>query len=380
MWYTHPQGVDDVERGYLQEKFSQIEDVRHQSYVEHPLVDVLILIMSAVLCGLDQLADIMEHAICRATFFRENFGIERIPSKPTMSRILNLIDGASVAKVIVEIMREKAEMIGSIIAVDGKAIRSTSEAGKPHSALQILTAYLTESGVVIGQEAIHDKTNEIPVFQAMLDIIDVRGKMITADALHCQRTTCWKIVNAGGNYVFGLKGNQKTLYDDVSLFIEDKGNADSIEIFTRTEKGHGRIEKRTCMKVTDISWLEGREEWAGLKAVFAVRRMITTKHKTAVETNYYITSADLGAEELLRIVREHWKIESLHWMLDVVFSEDECALCSENGQKTLNILRKLALLLHKKHIADNKLKTSVKASLLRCLISDTVLKKLLAGL
>ena len=365
---------------YLQEKFSVIEDKRHQSYVEHVLTDILIIVMSAVLCGLDELGEIITHAKNRAEFYRENFGIEQIPSKPTLSRVLNMMDGDAVAKVIIEIMKERADIVGNIIAVDGKAIRSTSEQGKPHSALQILTAYLTESSVVLGQNAIHDKTNEIPVFQAMLDLLDIKGKTITSDAMHCQKETCRRIIKEEGDYAFGLKENHKTLYEDVALFINSSINAENIETHTTIEKSHGRIEKRICQKATDISWLHGRDEWAGLQSVFAVRRIITAKNKTTDETCYYITSTEATAEELLRIVREHWKIESMHWILDVVFSEDECGLLSDNGHKTLNILRKLALLLHKQFIDKLTRKVSIKTNLLNCLMSDQLLLQLLAGL
>jgi hypothetical protein len=168
-----------MKKEYLWEKFSTVEDKRHPSYIDHNLADVLIIIMSAVLCGLDGLSEIIEHAQNRAEFFRNNYGINEIPSKPTLSRILNMLDGDAVSKVIIEVMKERADVIGNIIAVDGKAIRSTSKEGKAHSALQILTAYLTESSVVIGQQAIHEKTNEIPVFQAMLNLLDIKGKTIT---------------------------------------------------------------------------------------------------------------------------------------------------------------------------------------------------------
>ena len=365
---------------YLAEKFSVIEDKRHKSYVEHELPDILIIIMSGVLCGLDGLGEILTHAQNRAEFFEKNFGIKQIPSKPTLSRVLNMMDGDAVAKVIIEIMKERADIVGNIIAVDGKAIRSTTEPGKPHSALQILTAYLTESSVVLGQNAIHDKTNEIPVFQAMLNFLDIKGKTITADAMHCQKETCQRIIKGKGHYVFGLKENHKTLFEDVVLFINSDINAESIEQYRTTEKSHGRIEKRICQKVKDISWLYGREEWSGLQSVFAVRRIIISKNKTTDETCYYITSTDATAEELLRIVREHWKIESMHWILDVVFSEDECDLLSENGHKTLNILRKLALLLHKQFIAKLTRKVSIKTNLLNCLMSDQFLLLLFDGL
>jgi len=365
---------------YLHEKFSVIEDYRHQSYVDYPLSDVLILIMSAVLCGLDQLCEIVTHSKNRSDFFKEYFGIARIPSKPTFCRVLNMMNGDEVAEVIIEIMKERAEIIGNIIAVDGKAIRSTCKSGESHSAMQILTAYLTESSVVLGQAGIHEKTNEIPVFQAMLNMLDIEGKTITADAMHCQKETCSKIIKDRGNYVFGLKENHKNLYEDVKLFIDSKLHPECIEKAKTAETTRGRFEKRICQKVTDISWLEGNDDWAGLRFVFAVTRIVTAKGKTTTETCYYITSLDVSAEELLRIVREHWKIESMHWILDVVFSEDECMLLSVNGHKTLNILRKLSTLLHKQFIAKLTRKISIKQNLLNCLMSNELLYRLMQNL
>jgi predicted transposase YbfD/YdcC len=364
----------------IKEKFSNIEDPRHQSYVEHKLCDVLTIVMCAVMSGLDQLADIVFYAENRRAFLLKNFGISAIPSKPTFSRILNMIDGEKVGRIIIEIMRENFELSGDIIAVDGKAIRSTSEKGKPHSALQILTAYLTESGVTLAQQCIHEKTNEIPVFQEMLEFIDVEGKTITADAMHCQKETCKKIIENGGNYCFGLKENQKTLHDDVKLFIENSPDSDQVEIFTAPmEKGHGRIEKRRCYKVRDISWLESRREWKGLNTVFAIEHYVETKHKTTKERNYYISSLDETPENLMKITREHWKIESLHWILDVVFLEDECRLESEESNKTLNAFRKLAILVHRTHVKSNKLKISGKQSILKAMLDENYLVQIIGG-
>ena len=171
----------------IHEKFSVIKDLRHPSYVEHKLSNVLIIVMLAVLCGLDKPGDLVLFAENRTELLKNHFGIDDIPSKSTFRRVLDMIDGEKVGQLIVEIMCENFDALGNVIAVDGKAICSTSEAGKPHSALQILTAYLTESGVVLGQKSIHEKTNEIPVFQEMLDFLDVEGKTITADAMHCQK-------------------------------------------------------------------------------------------------------------------------------------------------------------------------------------------------
>lgn len=179
----------------IQKKFALINDPRHPSYVEHKLSDVLTMVMCAIFCGLDTLGDIMIYAENNKDFFKNRLNISKIPSKATLARILSMIDGAQVGAIIIEIMREQFGVTGDVIAVDGKAIRSTSKSGQPHSALQILTAYITSSGVVLGQDAIHKKTNEILVFQQMLTNLNIEGKTITAEAMHCQRETCRQIVS-----------------------------------------------------------------------------------------------------------------------------------------------------------------------------------------
>ena len=217
----------------IKELFETIEDNRHQGYVKHKLSEILIMVMGGVVCGITELADMMVYFEKKIEFYKEKFGIEKYPSKPTMSRILNLIDGDSVGKVIVQIMQGYKGELGEIIAVDGKAICGTGKKDKAHSFLQILTAYATESGVTLAQESIsyEDKTNEIPVFQSMLDYLDVESKTITADAMHCQKETCKKIVDKGGNYVFGLKGNQGGLFGDVSLYFGDSVNDEDFKTF-----------------------------------------------------------------------------------------------------------------------------------------------------
>lgn len=364
----------------MQEYFKGIEDTRHQSYIKHQLQDILVMIMCAVLCGLDELGAVMVYIRNKADFFARNFGIQEIPSKPTVSRVLRMIDGKQVAQTIMEIMQEKIGESGDVIAVDGKAIRSTSKEGKAHSALQIITAYLTGSGIVLGQEKINEKTNEIPIFQEMLSYLNVAGKTVTTDAMHCQKETCKKIVDNGGDYLFGLKENQKTLHDDVALYFQSVPNDAEIETFSTFEKNGGRIEKRICRKTTQIAWLNNREKWVGLRAIIEVERIVTFKGKTTQERSYYISSsANASAKQLLSIVREHWMIESLHWMLDVVFSEDDCTLQSEEAQITLNCFRKFALLLHKHYISTLSKKPSVKSNMLNCLMNNNLLLNVISS-
>ncbi len=355
---------------------SKIEDPRHASYVKYPLADILIIVMCAVLCGIDTLGDLVIYAENKQEFLRKELGIQSIPSKATFGRILSMVDGREIGKAIIDVMRERFGTGGEVVAVDGKAICSTGKSGNPHSALQILSAYITSSGVVLGQELIHEKTNEIPVFQEMVTYLDIEGKTITADALHCQRETCRRIIQYKGDYLFGLKENQPSLLADVRLFFEDADNESEWESFQTIEKNAGRIEKRVCRKVKDISWLQ-EHKWPGLQTVFSIERSVEVRGQHSIETSYYISSRDVSAKQLMALAREHWKIEAMHWMLDVSFSEDGCRFLSENAHKTMNALRKFALAVHKNFLAAHHLKSSIKASMLSSLLDSNRLISIL---
>lgn len=360
----------------LRAQMAEIEDPRHQSYVKYPLVDILIVIMCAVLCGLDTLGDLVIYAKSRAEFFEKEFGIAAIPSKATFARILSMIDGKEIGEVILAVLRSRFKTVGEVIAVDGKAICSTTKPGEPHSALQILSAYMTSSGVTLAQEAIHQKTNEIPVFQEMLTYLDVEGKTVTADAMHCQRETCRMVIQRKGDYLFGLKENQPRLLEDVRLFFEDPSNQNEYEISQTVEKNAGRIEKRICRKIKDISWLK-EHQWPGLRSVFSIERRVEVRGHSSREISYYISSQDTSAQKLMELAREHWKIESMHWLLDVTFSEDECRFLSENAHKTMNALRKFALAVHKNFIAAHHKKSTIKANMLSSLLDHNLLLALI---
>ena len=360
----------------IRARMSEIEDPRHQSYVKYPLADILIIIMCAVLCGLDTLGDLVIYAKNREEFFVKELGIEKVPSKATFARILSMIDGKEIVEAIIDVLHIRFGTAGEVIAVDGKAIRSTSKSGNPHSALQILSAYITESGVILAQESIHEKTNEIPVFQEMLTYLDIKGKTVTADAMHCQRETCRRIVERKGDYLFGLKENQPSLLEDVRLFFEDQTNQNEWESSKTVEKNAGRIEKRICRKIKDISWLK-EHNWPGLQSVFSIERIVETRGHCSRETSYYISSRDVCAKQLMMLAREHWKIESMHWILDVTFSEDSCRFLTENAHKSMNILRKFALAVHKNFLAVHNIKSSVKASMLSALIDPNLLLAIL---
>ena len=361
----------------VRRKFDKIHDPRVQGMVDYPLSDILIIVMCSVISGLEKLEEIVTYAANKQRFLEQVFGVKSCPSESQLSRMINLINGEEVSEAIIEIMKMRILKLGDIIAVDGKTIKSTIPKGKRHGGLQILTAYFVESGVVLGQKYIDEKTNEIPVFQDMLCCINIGKNIITGDAMHCQKDTCRMIIAKKGDYVFGLKGNQGTLYSQAEIYFKCYENTDKIEVFEASaEKQSGRIEKRIFMRITDFTNFDGLEQWMGLKSIFAVKRITETKSGRTEETSYYISSLAASPEKLLDTVRSHWKIESMHWCLDVIFSEDECRILSLDGQKTLNAFRKFALLLHKAYIKEHNLKIALKNNMLACLMNDDLLIQL----
>ena len=206
--------------------------------------------------------------------------------------------------------------------------------------------------------------------------MDVAGKTVTADAMHCQRETCRGILQRKGDYLFGLKENQPSLLEDVRLFFEEQSNQEEWESSQTVEKNAGRIEKRICRKIKDISWLK-EHKWPGLQSVFLIERMVEVRGRHSREISYYISSRDASAKELMEIAREHWKIESMHWILDVTFSEDDCRFLSENAHKSMNALRKFALAVHKNFLVAYHKKSSLKASMLSALLDSNFLLDLL---
>jgi predicted transposase YbfD/YdcC len=339
--------------------------------------------MCATLCGIDDLEEIVAYGKNKQAFLKGHFGIDKIPSESTLTRVLNMVNGEQVGLCIVNIMKELFGTNGEIVAIDGKTICSTEKMACYKKSLHILTAYITENGVSIGQLAVDEKTNEIPCMRELLDLIDIKGKIVTADAMHAQKDTVAKIIEKEGDYCIGIKGNQKNFYDDIKLYIDDliiSQNADDKKLYETaqtSEKSRDRYEKRTCYLFRNIDWLYGKEEWAGLKSILAVNRKTTRNDVKTEEVNYYISSLDVSPEKFLEIVREHWKIESLHWQLDMIFHEDDCRILSTNGQKSLNVFRKLALAMQKNYKTAIKHKKSMKNTMFNCLLNDDLLIKLI---
>lgn len=358
--------------------FGIIEDPRCECNVEHKLIDILILVMCGILCGMDELSKIIEYGESKKDFLKENFGVDKIPSKSTLSRILAIVDSDKLSLSIVGIMNSLVENKGKQIAIDGKTIRSTEKMSSFEKSLHIITAYATETYISIGQMTVDGKTNEIPCAVDLIQKLDVKGKVLSLDALHCQKNTVATIVNNGANYIIGLKENQKRLYNDVKEMyidlIESKFKKDKkkYETYSVSEKNRDRFEKRTGYLLNDISWLDNKENWKGLKNILCIKRETERKEEKSDELSFYLTSLETNSKELMNYVRNHWGIESMHHILDVSYDEDVCGIISEQSQKSLNIFRKLGLAIHKNYLEGKKNKT-LRSNMFKCLLNDNVL-------
>ena len=225
------------------------------------------------------------------------------------------------------------------VAIDGKTICVSGN--DKHRAYHVVSAFVAENQLTLGEICVEEKTNEITAVPELLDLIDVKGDIVTADAMSCQKKIVEKIIDKKADYTIGLKQNQSALYKDTEDCF--KGFSADVPSKTTIEKGHGRIEKREYQLLTDLSWLEQKDEWKGLNALGCARSTIAENGEIREFTRYFITSlTDL--ETFADSVRKHWSIENqLHWCLDVVFREDASRARKDNSPLNLNVLRKTAL-------------------------------------
>lgn len=363
--------------------FGIIEDKRDQFTIKHKLIDILKLVMIAVLCGMDELDKIIDYGKNKKDFLEKEFDIKLIPSKSTLTRIFVMLDSKWLSLSIVGIVQNLIKEKHTQIMIDGKAIRATDAIKSIEKMMNIVTAY-TDTGISLLQKTVEDKTNEIPVVKELIQMLDVKGMIITADAMHCQKETAKTIVDNGGDYVLQLKANQKSFYEDVYAMFDDKymDEADKnceYEIYRTQEKNHGRIEIRTCYVLNEIAFFtDYLANWKGLKKIFAVVREVEKDGKKTKEISCYLSSKNTTAENLLSYTRKHWQIESMHHILDVTYDEDRCKLLSQKAQENLNIFRKMGISIHKNYLKNKK--QTVKSNMFNCLLNDNLLLEVIGNI
>lgn len=341
----------------LFEIFSVIEDPRDNRGKKHMLIHVIVLAIYGILCGYEDFTNMAYYLKHKEEMLTRELGLlNGVPSHDTFSAVFRVLD----SKKFIELFIEWTKMIasnyetkdGKHIAIDGKAIKSATDKANKGNIPYIVSAFLTDIGISIGQVKVDDKSNEITAIPELLELIDIKDTTITIDAIGTQTKIVDKIIEKGGHYCLSVKENQHSLYKDIDEYfnfsINDKEEKEKMTYYETIEKGHGRIEKRKYYVCNDISFINDKEKWNNLSAIGMVIQERAENDNTSIETHYHIMDKIIDASEYARYSRGHWQIENnLHWILDVIFDEDHSTSKKENSIQNISIIRKIVFNLTK---------------------------------
>jgi len=375
-----------VERAYDQvvgwlEHFEDLDDPRQSGKVAYPLSEMLLQCLLAVLAGADGWVEIALFGKRKLDFLRRFAAFENgTPSHDQFGNLFAALDAEAFQGCFIAWVASLTKLGHDIVAIDGKTLRRSYQEGGSKAPIHMISAFSRGQRLVLGQRKVADKSNEITAIPELLDLLTVKGAIVTIDAMGCQKEIASKIVEKGADYVLALKGNQGTLSDDVELFFNEqkacKFKDTVVSRHTTLEKSHGRIETRTYTSIDDIDWLKKRHDWVGLKSIVMVestREIIGGK--TEPETRFYISSLPADAVRQGDAARGHWAVESHHWVMDMVFRDDECRIRRDNAPANFATI---------KHIASNLMRTkadkhSMRAKRRLAAWDDAYLESLITG-
>lgn len=347
-------GGDGVLRD-VAEAVRQVPDPRRGNHVRHDARDLLFAALVAMTCGVDSYEGFSRFAGARLEWLRsKGFAFANgVPPHDAFYWLFRKFPPSVLSaclRNVAAILRGRAEAVADeVVAIDGKALRRGKNAGGKTPV--VVNAWSEVGGLVLGAVKVDEKSNEITAVPRLLDLLDVEGRVVTIDAMGCQREIARKAVGRKADYVLALKGNQGTMFEEMKLLFDETLKTDPGRFSSYTEevrKAHGRIEKRTCWQTDFLDWFQDRAEWAGLRSVIMVESVRTTRDpesgewKTTTERRLYVSSLGVGPKKALRAVRRHWGVESLHWSLDMTFGEDYCRARSGNAAENRATLRRLA--------------------------------------
>ena len=325
----------------FEEHFNEIEDPRQQSKISHPLMEILFLAITAVAGRAGSWESIELFGKLQLEVLRSYYPFSSgIPSKHTIRRVFEVIKPNQMNGILLKYFGQN--LSPGHIAIDGKSIRGSKH--EEFRALHFLNVYAASSGLTICGSALDKKQNEISAIPEVLDCLELAGSIVTIDAIGCQKTIAKQIIDKKADYILGLKKNHVALQSEVEkAFSSDAVEFFTMDLFETHEKGHGRHESRKCRVIRDIAKIAGSDKWPGLQSVIEVHRHVVEKDKVSESINYYISSSTNSAEAMLQNIRSHWKIESMHWMLDVVFNEDRSKVHKDHSPANIAIIRRFVL-------------------------------------
>lgn len=329
------------------EHFQDLPDARQAAKVVYPLNEVLLLSLLAVLAGAEAFTDIARFGQKKLDLLRRfRPFVGGTPPHDTLGDIFASLDAEKFQQCFVSWVASITGTPSGVIAIDGKTVRRSGKKKEAKAPIHMVSAFAARQRLVLGQVKVNEKSNEIVAIPKLLDLLAIEGAIVTIDAMGCQRDIATKIIDKKADYVLALKGNQGTLREDVEVFVaEQKANGFQDTTISQAETvdgDHGRIETRKTTVIHDVAWLQERHNWPGLKSVVVVESIREAGDKLETETRFYITSLVLIAALVGPIVRSHWAIESMHWVMDMVFRDDDCRIRTENAPANFTTLKHMA--------------------------------------
>lgn len=363
--------------------FSKLTDPRIDRTKQHSLEDIIIIAICGTICGADGWTEIEEYGKAKFKWLKTFLLLPNgIPSHDTFGRVFSLLDPEQFQECFLGWVQSVVTLTkGEVVAIDGKTLRKSFDKASEKAAIHMVSAWANTNRMVLGQVKVDDKSNEITAIPKLLKLLDISGSIITIDAMGCQKKIATVIKENGADYVLALKENQPNLYENVSVFFDKaikNGFGDIQYDYHETkDKGHGRIERRCYWKVSDITWVKHKENWDGLNSIGMVESHRCIGDKESVERRYYINSIKNDVKQFAHAVRSHWGIEnSVHWVLDIAFREDESRVRKDNSPQNLAMLRHIALNLIKQ---EKSIRYGIKKKRLKSGWDNDYLLKVLFG-
>ena len=363
--------MEEIEPLSVEDAFGDLKDPRSRS-PEHPLIELLVVAIAAILSGADSWVGIATWGEAKIEWLRQYLRLANgVPSHDTFGRVFAMLDAKHFEACFVRWVGGLCQGLeGKVVAIDGKTVRRSHRLGQ--GAIHLVSAYCGALRVSLGQVKTEAKSNEITAIPELLEALLLKGAVVTIDAMGCQQGIAQKIVQGGADYVLAVKDNQPGLCEALrELFAaHDARGLKTVHFAEHTQigKDHGRIETRRCVVSEDIQWLAQRERWCGVRSVAMIESTRQIGEHSSTERRYYISSLGADAKRLGEVIRGHWAIEnSMHWVLDVAFGEDQCRARVKNAAQNFAILRRIVINLLR---ADPTTKVGAKTKRLKASADD----------
>jgi len=332
----------------LYKHFEILEDPRDIRGKKHELINILIMTIYGLLCGYTDFTNLADFLSVHEEYFTNLLGLKYgTPSHDTLSNVFAMIDSKKFLKIFIEWIKEIVEQNGINLSIDGKAIKSARDKINGGNTPYIVSAFLSDIGISVGQVKVDDKSNEITAIPELIKLLDIEGKIITIDAIGTQEEICNLITSKDkkGDYILKVKDNQKDLKDDIKTYFDLglKRDDTSIAIWdTDYEKNHGRIEKRIYYLSYDVECISNKSKWKSVKAIGRIDVHRIEDGKEKITKHYYVLSKQFPINTFITTTRSHWNIEcGLHWKLDVIMDEDHSKSKVGNSINNLSLIKKI---------------------------------------